>query len=651
MPRHVLVLAALILAACTTPPPPQTAGAKGAEPSKVAVAAPAVEQAEPGEIAVTSTDVTWGDATAPVTIVMFADFECRHCGAGARTMEALKEHYGPQKLRVAFKHLPLDIHDRAYAIAVFAESLRARSGDEAFWKFYRRVFLERQESESPADAIGRALVDLGPEAQPRTGAAITSAKGAAKVDADIELAEKLRIRGTPAFFVNGLPISGAQPIDVFEEAIDDELALAAEAAKEGVPASRIYAVRTEENLKAARAAAKRELPPPPEDLTVWYAPVDKSPTRGDAKAPVTIVMFSDFECPFCAKAQKTITQVEEKYGKSVRVVFKHNPLPFHKGAEPAAELVQEVFAKKGAAAFWKAHDALYAVGRSLDEADLEAIAEKAGLDAKATMKAVRAKKHTKRIHADQELAADLEADGTPTFFVNGRRITGARSLDEFSRVIDERLAAAKKLTDAGTAPGKVYDEVMRTAKRTVDVEKGEAPPRPKGAPARGTGPVVVQVFSDFECPFCRRHAATLEELEKELPGKLTIVWRHLPLPMHDLAWPAAAAALEVKVQKGDAAFWKMHDRIFAVQTERELDAASLEAAATELGADASRLRAAIEKGTHDAAIKADVEAAKKLGVEGTPGTFVDGYFVSGAVPAHKLKRVVRRALADRGIKN
>jgi protein-disulfide isomerase len=650
MSRPVLALALVAACACTTPPPPKSAASDPG--TSAAVAVTTATEVEEGAIPVTSADAVWGSPTAPVTLVMFGDFECRYCGDGARTVEALKEHYGPEKLRYTFKHLPLDIHERAYTIAVFAESLRARSGDPAFWGFYDRVFLKRADDEAPADAIGRALVDLGPAAARKSIGEQAASQGAAKVEADVALGDKLGIRGTPAFFVNGLPISGAQPRETFEEAIDAELRLAEDAAKEGVPANRIYAVRSAENRKAAEAAKRRKvLPPePPEDLTVWYAPVVGSPVRGKNDALVTIVMFSDYECIFCAKVSKTLAEVEKKYGDDVRLVMKHNPLPFHKAAEPAAELALEVLAKKGPAAFWKAHDALFALGRAPDETDFEMIAESVGLDPASSLKAVKAKKHTKAIEADQLLASDLDAQGTPHFFVNGRRIIGARSLEEFSSTIDRELAAAKKLVDAGTPRAKVYDALMKDAKRAEEPPTIEIGAPPKGAPKRGHGPVVVQVFNDFQCPFCQRHAATLRALEKEMPDKITIVWRNLPLKGHARAWPAAAAALEVKKQKGEAAFWKMHDQIFLGQKEGSLETEALEDAAKDLGADIGKLRTALASGTHDAAIKADIQAAEKLGVEGTPGTFVDDYFVSGAVGSVKLKSVIKRALDRRANK-
>ncbi len=638
-------LLALLVACASAPPLPQPSEDGVAQPA--AVPAVATDAIDPGLIPVTSKDAVWGDPLAPVTVVMFADFECRYCGDAAKTLEALKEKYGDKKLRFAFKHLPLDMHDNAYALAVFSEALRARSGDAAFWDFYRMVFLERNEGESPAQAVGRALSELQARSIPRDLGEGATASGAEKVDLDIELGERLGIRGTPAFFVNGVFISGAQPQSRFEATIDAELVAVAEAAAGGAPLERMYAARTATNREAADASAKREALVPEVDRTVWYAPVGTSPVKGKADALVTIVVFSDFECPFCAKAQKTLARVEKKYGDEVRLVFKHNPLPFHKSAAGSAQLTQEIFVKKGAQAFWAAHDSIFQLERPTDERDVTELATAAGLDPSATAKAVTARKHASAIEADQELASELEADGTPTFFVNGQRITGARSFDEFTSVIDERLAAAKAMVDAGTPRAKVYDEIMKTAKRADPPQKLAIGAPPKNAPKRGAGPVIIQVFSDFECPFCRRHAESLRQVEKAFPGQVTLVFRHLPLPMHKNAWPAATAALEARTQRGDAGFWKMHDALFEAQTERKLGRAGLEELAAGMKLDAKKIAGALDDDKYDAVIKSDVEAADKLGIDGTPATFVDDYFVSGAVSAPKLKRVVRLAIEDR----
>ena len=106
---------------------------------------------------------------------------------------------------------------------------------------------------------------------------------------------------------------------------------------------------------------------------MWKVPVSGSPVRGNVAAPVTIVEFSDFQCPFCKRAEVTIDKVRDTYGDKVRIVWKHDPLPFHPRAEPAAELALEARAKGGDAAFYRAHDKLFDSSPKLEDDDLQRV--------------------------------------------------------------------------------------------------------------------------------------------------------------------------------------------------------------------------------------------------------------------------------------
>ena len=167
---------------------------------------------------------------------------------------------------------------------------------------------------------------------------------------------------------------------------------------------------------------QRPPPRPQEDpKAVYRVPVDDSPTRGPADALVTIVESSDFECPFCKRVGPAMKQVEENYRGKVRFVFKHNPLAFHPKALPSAIAAEEGRAQGGSAKFWEMHDRLFDSARSLDRPALEAAAQAAGLDMDAFRKALDEKRHESRIRRDQALVNALGANGTPTFFVNGRK--------------------------------------------------------------------------------------------------------------------------------------------------------------------------------------------------------------------------------------
>jgi protein-disulfide isomerase len=159
--------------------------------------------------------------------------------------------------------------------------------------------------------------------------------------------------------------------------------------------------------------------------------------------------------------------------------------------------------------------------------------------------------------------------------------------------------------------------------------------------------VLIHEFADFQCPFCGRVEPTLAELEKAFPKQLRFVWHDLPLPFHANAKPAAIAAREVRAQKGDAAFWKMHDALFRDQgVDGSLSTESLAKYGADQKVDAARFSAAQTDGRYDALFARDQAIASAAGIRGTPAFVVNGYYISGAQPLSAFKRAVRRALAD-----
>jgi len=411
-----------------------------------------------------------------------------------------------------------------------------------------------------------------------------------------------------------------------------------------------------EVMPAARLLPAGFAPPPEqeaamilEDRTVYRVPVGASPVRGKATALVTIVEFADYQCPFCTRAEETLRDLRAHYGDQIRVVWKNQPLPFHKRAEPAAELSLEARAQKGDAGFWAVHDALLGQRGRFDDDDLAEVARDAGLDAGAALRNVGARRYAAAVEEDQDLADDVGAHGTPTFFINGRRLVGAQPFDRFVGVIDEELDKAKAIVAGGVAPAKVYDTIQAKAVAT-QMEKVTLPAPTAQSPSRGPAGarVVIQVFSDYQCPFCRRVEPTVAELEALFPGQIRVVWRNHPLSFHAKAGLAAEASMEAFAQKGDAGFWRMHDLLMEHQAGAGLERAALEGYAQAIGLDVDRFKRALDEGTHKAEIAADVKIAEAAGLTGTPAFVINGYKVSGAQPLIRFKKVVTRALAEVG---
>ena len=160
------------------------------------------------------------------------------------------------------------------------------------------------------------------------------------------------------------------------------------------------------------------------------------PAKGPANAPVTIVEFSDFQCPFCSRLTPTIKQVEEKYGNKVRVVFRQYPLPFHQNAQKAAE-ASLCAADQGK--FWEMHDAMFADQNALGVDQLKAKAATLGLNAEQFNSCVDSGKHAATIQADMKDGSAAGVSGTPALFINGRFINGAVPLEQITSVIDDEL--------------------------------------------------------------------------------------------------------------------------------------------------------------------------------------------------------------------
>ena len=167
--------------------------------------------------------------------------------------------------------------------------------------------------------------------------------------------------------------------------------------------------------------------------------VGNAPFAGGKDAKVTIVEYSDFQCPFCAKGADLLKEIKKKYGDKVKVAFKNFPLPFHNHAEGAA--VAGLCAnEQSMGAFWKMHDEMFVSQDSLDAEGLKKIATKIGLKVDDFNKCMAENKYLAAVLADMEEGKKLKVKSTPTFFVNGQLINGAQPMDVFAEIIDEELA-------------------------------------------------------------------------------------------------------------------------------------------------------------------------------------------------------------------
>ncbi|WAM29612.1 DsbA family protein [Myxococcus sp. NMCA1] len=587
---------------------------------------------------------THGSADALITVVEFSDYECPFCSRANVTIEKIQEQYG-KKLRVVMKQNPLSFHPRAKPAAIAAMA----AGEQGkYWEYHAKLFANQKKLDDAS--LEQYAKELGLNLD-KWKAELGNPKFQDIITRDQALATQLGASGTPAFFINGRFLSGAQPIANFQALIDEELVKAENLVKGGVPASQVYAKIIEKGSERAAPKAQQQQQQPAATVRKVEVPSD-SPSFGPATAKVTIVEWSDFECPFCSRVGPTLSKIKDGYAKDVRVVFRHQPLPFHPNAKVAAEASHAAHEQ---GKFWEYHDKLFANQKALDRASLEKYAQELGLNVAKFKAALDSGKFKAKVEADMAAGSALGANGTPTFFINGREFVGAQPFEAFKRVIDEEIGKADKLLAAGTKPEELYAKLNAENVANAPTAAAAAPGAPAeppvqkvdvgNAPVKGASnaPVTIVAFSDFECPFCSRVVPTLKQLEDQYGGKIKVAFKNQPLPFHANAKPAAAAALAAHEQ---GKFWEYHDKLFANQ--RALDRASLEKYAQELGLNMNKFKAALDQGKFNAQIEADMAQASSVGANGTPTFFINGRTLVGAQPVDAFKRVIDEELKKTG---
>lgn len=204
-------------------------------------------------------------------------------------------------------------------------------------------------------------------------------------------------------------------------------------------------LQTKQNefLKSLRAKAKIDvfLTPPP--IFRSEVALDGAPVRGAANAPITLVEFSDFHCPFCRKVEPLIDELRAKYGAKLRFVYRDYPLDnLHPQARMAAE-ASHCADEQGK--FWEFHERLFKNDPETSQAGLNRVAKEIGMDVTAFETCSSSGKYKSLVQASALEGARLGVEGTPTFFINGRILVGLQPIGTFVRIIEEELAAATPL--------------------------------------------------------------------------------------------------------------------------------------------------------------------------------------------------------------
>ncbi|MBX7082612.1 MAG: thioredoxin domain-containing protein, partial [Nannocystaceae bacterium] len=373
---------------------------------------------------------TRGRDDALVTIVEFGDFQCPYCREVTATLDEVLARHG-NNVRLVFRHNPLPIHPEARNAAKAALAA-ARQGK--FWAMHDKLF-ESQFELAPAKYPEYAAA-LGLDAA-RFAADFADPALDRRLDEDVAVAKRFGVSGTPAFFVNGRFLSGNQSLAVFDALVNEELSRARTfVERRGNTRTRLYEDMITRFAPEVTKSAAVALPPDSgERFTIA---TDGLPNRGATGfSRVRLVECGDFDCPYCARATKTIDRIVADYPTQVTVYFLHNPLSFHAGAEPAARAAAAAD-KQGK--FWQMHDKLFGAPEAHSTADFVAYAKELKLDVAQFEKDLAAPETAKLVADQKKICEDNGGSSTPTFFLNGRRIEGAQSFDTFKALIDAELS-------------------------------------------------------------------------------------------------------------------------------------------------------------------------------------------------------------------
>ncbi len=349
-----------------------------------------------------------------------------------------------------------------------------------------------------------------------------------------------------------------------------------------------------------------------------------APSRGPEKAPVVIMDFSDFQCPFCKRVHPTVKKILEKYPDKVRFIFKHFPLSETPGQ--GSFLVHEAsVCAHEQGKFWEFFDGAYDLPRKSDAASLKEFAVKTGLDPAAFSSCLESGRPAKVIQEDLAEGQAYGVQGTPTFLINGEELAGAYPYEKFEEMIEGALNPRARQAAAPPPPA-------------APVVFSDLQGRPSQGPENAK--VTLVEFSDFHCPFCSQLESTLNEVLKGYEGKVRRVWRHYPLAMHPGSERTHQAS-ECAHEQGK--FWEYHDRLFLSGGPRTDE--GYISAAQQLGLDMPKFQACLNGSASLETVRRDVSRGKESGVRGTPAVFINGTLYPGSRPAQNYKQVIDQELS------
>ena len=520
------------------------------------------------------------NSKAPVTIIEFFDYQCPFCQkTNPAIEEAIKNH--PGKVRLVLKNLPLSIHPDS---ALAHQAALAAGEQDKFWEMHDLLFANQSKIKLP-DLLRYAQqlhLDVS-----RFQKALESGRFRQALDDDRAMARGLGISSTPAFFINGRSFVGQQNAYKLNAAIDEALN----------PAT----------------SAPIAVTAPAAPVSVGNLDLSRAPVRGQAQAPVTIIEFSDLQCPFCASVTPTLRQLMKQYPDQVRWVFKSFPLDFHADS-PLAHAAALAAERQGK--FWEMHDLIFANQRNLKRDSLLAEARSLNLDMDRFTADLDSADVKKQLEADKKEGEGLGVNGTPAFFINGRSFSGAMPMEQFQAAINNALATLGKPA-LPLAPA----AESATARKEPEISFGSP-----------DSPITLAWFSDLQSGLSPKATLLVRKLIDSHPGQIRLVFKNRPLDIHPGAMLLHEAVMAANAQ---GKFWQMHDLIIA--NPEKASRQDMLAYAKRIGLDAELFQKDLDSEKYRSLIEEDLQEAQRRAVLGSPVFFLNSARVDG-VQNEKLYR-------------
>ena len=371
-----------------------------------------------------------GSDDAEVVMIEYSDFQCPFCKRFFdQTLSQIESKYvDTGKVKFVYKHFPLDnIHPQAEPAALASECANEQ---DKFWEYHDLIFNNQDKLRPSIYSVWASQLGLDVN---KFNDCFNSEKYLNKVQSDFNEGSANGVTGTPGFLINGRLVSGAQPFSVFEQIIEEEL-------------GNRPITTTGSAVQTGGSAGNCILP---DDSNVPTAPTtaavvegvseDDDAFIGDKNAPVIIVSFEDYQCPFCKRAfDQTFPLLKKEYidtGK-VKYVYRDFPLSFHPFAQKAAEAAE---CARDQGKYWEYHNLIFINQDQLSDSVFGLWASQLNLNINEFNDCFNSEKYTQEVQKDFNDGQSYGVSGTPTFFINGKRLVGAQPYSAFKTLIDQEL--------------------------------------------------------------------------------------------------------------------------------------------------------------------------------------------------------------------